>query len=374
MSVKVDIPTVSEKFKELRIAVVSTSLTEGTNDLWEAVRPYVGELLVIGPAQSRSINPTGTAGLAVVDFGKGAIWRYIRGLRRTLREFNPDLVHVNSELWGIPAVEASLLGYPFVVHGAENIWWHGGIVERWLRQALLRLVLARSKGYASWNRAGEEYIQNVKPRLPTAVWPAIIPPILFQQASWHGADRVDGVFDILLVGRLVRFKGVYQLLEAAQRLGEYGPVHISICGVGPELESLRDLAKRLRIDCTFLGHLSPQQLILQMVRVDCMVQPSISTSEVVEQFGRSVAEALTVGVPVLVSNSGELPEFMNGDERWVFPEGDIDALVTRLKALMLGGSETLLDASTVQSAYGERFNSESASRAVLAFWLKVLSS
>ncbi len=52
-----------------------------------------------------------------------------------------------------------------------------------------------------------------------------------------------------------------------------------------------------------------------------------------EQFGHVLIEAMACRIPVVGSDSGEIP-YVIGDTGLVFPEGDIEALRDRLRQLM----------------------------------------
>ncbi|MFZ4664511.1 MAG: glycosyltransferase, partial [Caldilineaceae bacterium] len=52
-----------------------------------------------------------------------------------------------------------------------------------------------------------------------------------------------------------------------------------------------------------------------------------------EQFGRVLVEAMTCGVPVIGSDSGEIPHVI-GDAGVIFPEGDVRALTQKLQQLL----------------------------------------
>jgi glycosyltransferase involved in cell wall biosynthesis len=67
--------------------------------------------------------------------------------------------------------------------------------------------------------------------------------------------------------------------------------------------------------------------------LDVLVLPSHSTRRWVEQFGRVLTEAMACGVPVVGSDSGEIPNVI-GEAGLIFPEGDADALRERLQHLM----------------------------------------
>jgi glycosyltransferase involved in cell wall biosynthesis len=61
--------------------------------------------------------------------------------------------------------------------------------------------------------------------------------------------------------------------------------------------------------------------------------PSLTRPNWKEQFGRVLIEALACGVPVVGSDSGEIPNVI-GEAGLVFAEGDEQALRARLSQLM----------------------------------------
>ena len=167
-----------------RIAVVSTSLDPVANELWFAARAHVGELVVLGARRKGQPAVAGERALREVDGGRGLIYRHLVGLRRALREFRPDLVHVNGETWGLTVQELLSQSTPLVVHGAENRWDHGRGIEQAVRRRLVRRAVDRMAGYASWNHDGADHVAGLARAagrdLSTLVLPAIIPPETFR--------------------------------------------------------------------------------------------------------------------------------------------------------------------------------------------------
>ena len=83
-----------------------------------------------------------------------------------------------------------------------------------------------------------------------------------------------------------------------------------------------------------LDGLSHDQMARGYAQLDVLVLPSHTTPTWKEQFGRVIIEALWCGVPVVGSDSGEIPwliELTGGG--LVFAEGDADALAARLREL-----------------------------------------
>jgi glycosyltransferase involved in cell wall biosynthesis len=364
---------VSAALRDRRVAVISSRLWPGYNDLWDAVEPHVGALAVVG---ARSADDAGDAEPARVelrklDLGRGLVWQHLVGLRRFLRSFRPDLVHVNSELWAVVAQEVIGLAPAVVVHGAENLWHHGNGVEQLLRRHLVDRAVRRLDGYASWNHAGADHVVRRRQALgldpvPTVVLPAVVPPAAFRDVTWQpgAADALD----VLMVGRAVPAKGFQDVVEAAD--GVPG-IRLTLCGEGPYLDDLRRLAGRHDVPLRTPGHLEPAQLAALMAGADLLVQPSLSTHDWAEQFGRSVAEAMTVGLPCLVSDSGELPHLVGQDPMAVFAEGDSDDVRDHL--LRLSDACARRELATRQQDRARVWEPDRAGAELLGFWEQVLS-
>ena len=359
--------------RDRRVAVISSQLWPGYNELWDAVEPDVAALTVIGARSDKDAGDVEPARVALrnVDLGRGLVWQHLLGLRRQLRSFRPDLVHVNRELWTVVAQELVRLDAAIVVHGAENLWDHGNGVEQFLRRRLVDRAVRRIRGYASWNHVGVDHVAGRRRALglrpvPTLVLPAIVPPAVFRDVSWQPSP--PDPLEVLLVGRAVSAKGFQDVLEAADGLAD---VRVTLCGEGPLLDDLGRLADRHGVPLVAMGLVKPPELADLMARSHLLVQPSRTTDDWAEQFGRSVAEAMTVGLPVLVSDSGELPQLVGEDPEATFPEGDSVALRARLQRLT-ADPEGLRALAARQRERARIWEPPVAGAALLDFWAKVL--
>jgi glycosyltransferase involved in cell wall biosynthesis len=130
---------------------------------------------------------------------------------------------------------------------------------------------------------------------------------------------------------LVESKGVLDLLDAVRRLE--APIELLLIGNGEirdRLEGEPVPGSKVRI----LDTLSHDQMPSGYAQLDVLVLPSHTTPTWKEQFGRVIVEALWCGVPVVGSDSGEIPwliELTGGG--LVFPEGDRELLAERLRRL-----------------------------------------
>jgi glycosyltransferase involved in cell wall biosynthesis len=138
-------------------------------------------------------------------------------------------------------------------------------------------------------------------------------------------------YDLVTVGALIPRKRTADFLEAVARLRAERPaLRASVVGSGPLDEELRALAASLGIAdaVDFLGARPDVDRIYASSGV--FVLPS-------RYEGLSVAqiEAMASGLPAVVSDVGEARDLLqDGHNGFLFPAGDVDALVERLAALL----------------------------------------
>ena len=155
--------------------------------------------------------------------------------------------------------------------------------------------------------------------------PHAIPP-------WHPLPhRPRKFFTVGYAGRLVPEKGVWDLVEACTLLRE--PVRLHLVGDGPlrlRLEQVRRPNVEIRVERNITHDRMPEAY----AEMDVLVLPSRTTSRWAEQFGRVLVEALSCDVPVVGSDSGEIPWVINATGGGhVFTEGNVAELARVLADL-----------------------------------------
>lgn len=118
---------------------------------------------------------------------------------------------------------------------------------------------------------------------------------------------------IVCIGRFVRWKGHQYLIEAFSMFHKESPgSRLTLIGSGDTKNEMRQLVKDLNLESNvcFLGDVDHSELPDLLRQHDVYVQPSIVDSETkqVETFGVSILEAIMVGLPVIVTRSGGIPE------------------------------------------------------------------
>jgi colanic acid/amylovoran biosynthesis glycosyltransferase len=140
------------------------------------------------------------------------------------------------------------------------------------------------------------------------------------------------------VGRLVEKKGIGYVLEAVRRLREAGvAAEYEVVGDGPLRTTLEAEARRLAIGerVHFLGWQSQDQVAQALERAQVLVAPSITAGNADEEgIPNVLKEAMAVGLPVVSTATGGIPELVEHDVTGLLvPERDADTLAARLNEL-----------------------------------------
>jgi UDP-glucose:(heptosyl)LPS alpha-1,3-glucosyltransferase len=263
--------------------------------------------------------------LPVVLAGRPQRHFYAVAPRRLLRSFRPDVAFVEEECFSVSATQWGLalhrFGIPFGLQAAENLDRPIPAPARVSRSWVLRhaaFIAARSP-------AGGDLVRRWGAVGDVRLVPHAIPP-------WHAAPhRAHETFTVGYAGRLVAAKGLWDLLGACALLRE--PVRLHLVGDGP-LRPALEQARRPNVDIHIDVGRSHDRMPEAYAEMDVLVLPSRTTSRWTEQFGRVLVEALSCGVPVVASDSGEIPWVVatTGGGR-IFPEGDVLALARLLTEL-----------------------------------------
>ena len=257
---------------------------------------------------------------------------YYPTLPQRLRQFRPDVVHIDEEPYNLATWLAMRQAR---AAGAKSLFftWQNlsrrypppfNLMERQVLRGADFALMGNQEAVKVWRAKGYEGPCRVIPQFG-------VDPALFSPPPMRDPGRA------FIIGsanrRLVPEKGVDLLLRAAAGLPGVWRLHIA--GDGPILPHLRQLAADLGIAARvhFDGPIPSGQVPGYLRNLDALVLTSRTRPNWKEQFGRVLVEAMACGVPVIGSRSGEIPHVI-GDAGLIVPEEDIDALRQGLLQLM----------------------------------------
>lgn len=269
-----------------------------------------------------------------------------------LREFQPDIIQVEQGAKSVGYAQLITLNRLLKLK-AKNVfftWWNLPYEVKFPLSLLESYNLRHTDGLIVGNQDGAEVLKDHGYSGPTCVMPQLgVDERLFKPIKQPELraqhDIAADEFVIGFVGRFVEEKGLLTLFKALGQLSGQvkRPWKLLLLGRGPLKESLQQLAAALNIEQRIVWIESvPHADVPRYINVmDTLVLPSettyafktLSAAGWKEQFGHVIIEAMACGVPVIGSDSGEIPHVIKEDGL-VFPEGNIAALAQQLSRIM----------------------------------------
>ena len=277
------------------------------------------------------------------------------------RKFKPDIIHAH---WPFPHAyialgAAKLFRIPLVLnfHGAELLLIRK---KKWVKP-LLKFAISQAQAVfanSSFTASKIKALRNVD-----VEWS---PYGTTLETGTGNAEphAINGKFKILFVGRHIERKGIRYLIEAAKYLPR-DQFEIRIVGVGdlteqlkmqadalchPELYETKNFSSQVELcplgsseteskdlpaEIIFTGKLSPEALANEYKSANVFTLPAIVDSKGdTEGLGVVLIEAMELGLPIVASNVGGIPDVViDGETGILVPEKDPEALANAYKRL-----------------------------------------
>jgi glycosyltransferase involved in cell wall biosynthesis len=158
-------------------------------------------------------------------------------------------------------------------------------------------------------------------------------PLARDPADFPFKQLQPGPVEVVYAGAMTTAKGVGDVIDAVVALRAAGrDVRLTLCGTGPDLESLQTRAVPLGSAATFLGRVGNDEVFQKMAAATFVCVPT--RHEFPEGFPLTLTEALTAHTPILASDHPVFTRVLkDGEGLRYFPAGDGPALARVLTSV-----------------------------------------
>ncbi|MFJ1784336.1 glycosyltransferase family 4 protein [Streptomyces anulatus] len=229
------------------------------------------------------------------------------------------IVHAHAGIYG--GVLAMRLARPDArIVVTEHATFLNKVFSQPAARSLYRDVLQRADAFLCVSTYLRDQIATEFPELAHKL--RIVPNVIDFDAFPSSFERSSDLLSWLYVGRLVKHKGVSELLEAFAAVAEKEPAAtLTMVGSGSLEGALRARGLELGLEGRFRIEppVSPDQVNGLMHQHDLLVHASK-----IETFGMTIVEAVAAGLPVLVTRSHGPEETLAGIDRQAGALMDVD--------------------------------------------------
>jgi glycosyltransferase involved in cell wall biosynthesis len=303
-------------------------------------------------------------GFHVHVIGEGPVARTAMRFFRVFRNIRPDIVHCHNPAPTIQAAAAARLA------GVETIvsTRHSLVAPPFDTKAEITYNLVSL--FCDWVVAICDATRENLRRTPLAQRNRIT-------RVYNGVDRIEPSppedhpekhgFTLLFVGRLVEIKDLPTMVKAvAIAIAKVPSLQLWIVGHGIMREPLEALANELGIadSVTFWGERLDVARFFSAADLYAM-------SSVSEGLPMSLLQAMSVGLPALVTNVGGMAEVVRNAHCGLYtPVGDSAAMADAIVELASNPSRRAVFSSNARTAYDEHFTLEQMESAYMALYRK----
>lgn len=283
-------------------------------------------------------------------------------LRSYFKEAMPDIVHGRSRLpdWlcyfaVISLPKATRPKLVTSVHGLHSISWYSRIITK---GELIETVSHAARDYLleNYRDVDQRRVRVIHRGIDPTLYHSKFEPSQAWKQKWNVWCQEHCFADaptVAIVGRISRLKGHHDFLSTLEMLLErnflvngliIGDVADAHQGLLDELKQRVEHSKLLQTRVFFLGQ---RKDVRELMAVSSVV---VSFSSTPEAFGRTVLEALSLGVPVVGYDHGGAGELL----KLLFPVGtvpvgDTEFAVERIRTVVSQSFQIPLHSFTLQA-------------------------
>ncbi len=313
----------------LLISLPKLTAIGGVSSYWNTLLPY---LKTLQPLETIEVGGHGNNPFGAIKDQ----WNF----HQKLKKVSPKMVILNPSLGfnsffrdGLFATSLARQEIPFIpfFHGWNEAFalrvtqHHQPFFLKSYAKAKQILVLSEEakKTIQSWGYQGEVSIET------TTIEPTLIKD--FSLSNKNYPKNPNEPIKILFLSRLLKEKGIYELLDAFKELAvHFSKLELQIVGDGAILHQLKQ-AHASYPNIHWMGYQTGNAKAQLLSQADIYVLPSYS-----EGLPISLLEAMAFGLPIITTPVGGLRSFFQEEKMGYFvPPFQVQPLIKQLKKLIL---------------------------------------
>jgi|GEM_PF-2422089 len=279
-----------------------------------------------------------------------------RKLKRKMQEGQYDVVHANVSIYQLSFFKIYLYnilkrkyGFKLLVH------LHGGMLDniRFFKNFFVR-ILSKADHLiflSEPQKAGFTAYPSLKNKM------SILPNFLTSDAPPLNGQSTQNKTTFLFIARVIREKGIFDLLEAVSLLTpeERSKMRLLVCGTGESLEEAKAYSNQKKLtECVdFLGFVKGASKINALQQADICVLPTYWD----EGFPFTILEAMSYGQGVISTDKGAIAEvIVNNENGYIVPPQDPMTLSKRMSKLINDETEKHRFSKNSYQRFQEKYN------------------
>jgi len=254
--------------------------------------------------------------LEIIPMGSKLDFKAISEIRRHIKHLKPDIIHIHGTRAGSLGRLAAI-GLKIPVIYTEHLWTRNYRLTSRLAHGIQLSALWFLDMFTDLNIAVSQAVKDFmvesqisRPEKIAVIYNGIESPK--KKAKIFEKKTIT----LGTVGTINFQKGMQYLIQALPKvLKEYPETKLVIVGEGVYKKKLQELTKRLKLQkaVTFTGFL--KDIDDEMKNFDIYLQPSLS-----ESFGLAIVQAMSLGIPVVATNTGGIPEVVTTGKSGILVE------------------------------------------------------
>lgn len=294
-----------------------------------------------------------------------------------LKRLHPDVVHAHGteDVNSVAALKYSrnsIISVQGIIECIKNRYPNKLSVDffRYTVLAFLEnLTLKKAKYFIAKSEFSRTFLSNKNPSSKVFL---IHNPV--SESYFKVKRKASSKLKILFVGNLIPMKGIEDLLVSMSILiDEYPDILLKVIGAGKNkyvnefiLPKIRELSINNNIE--LLGFKNSDEIAQELSDCTMLVLPSYF-----ENSPNCLAEAAVVGVPIIATNVGGIPNFiLHRNTGLLYEVGDIKGLVDNIKLIIVNknlGNEVSINAQNIARA---KFSTKSQALKVIDLYKELL--